>query len=304
MGLFSFLDKNKQAIDEEDNPPVKARRTRRSESSEAQEPLDPALPEKRRARRRLIGATALVLAAIIGLPMIFDSEPKPFSDDIAIQIPARDAPTTRQSAPSLPTLELSPPVNNVPVVDKPSAPVTAVAPIKSDAPAPVAKAVVPEPVQPEKEVKKEVVTKEVTKAAPKEATKEATKESAKVASKDNAKDKSGDKVKDKASDKAKDKANSKAANNKSPSDSKNAKSNKELPIRYVLQVATLANKAKADEMQEKLKKAGIKSYSQKISTNAGERIRIRVGPFVNKEEADKMRARLSKLGLSGSLQPV
>lgn len=296
MGLFSFLDKNKQAIDEEDNPPVKARRTRRSESSEAQEPLDPALPEKRRARRRLIGATALVLAAIIGLPMIFDSEPKPFSDDIAIQIPARDAPTTRQSAPSLPTLELSPPVNTVPMVDKPSAPVTAVAPIKSDAPAPVAKAVVPEPVQPEKEVKKEVVTKEVTKAAPKEATKEATKESAKVASKDNAKDKSGDK--------AKDKANSKAANNKSPSDSKNAKSNKELPIRYVLQVATLANKAKADEMQEKLKKAGIKSYSQKISTNAGERIRIRVGPFVNKEEADKMRARLSKLGLSGSLQPV
>lgn len=292
MGLFSFLDKNKQAIDEEDNPPVKARRTRRSESSEAQEPLDPALPEKRRARRRLIGATALVLAAIIGLPMIFDSEPKPFSDDIAIQIPARDAPTTRQSAPSLPTLELSPSVNTVPMVDKPSAPVTAVAPIKSDAPAPVAKAVVPEPVQPEKEVKKEVVAKEVTKAAPKEA----TKESAKVASKDNAKDK--------ASDKAKDKANSKAANNKSPSDSKNAKSNKELPIRYVLQVATLANKAKADEMQEKLKKAGIKSYSQKISTNAGERIRIRVGPFVNKEEADKMRARLSKLGLSGSLQPV
>ena len=300
MGLFSFLDKNKQAIDEEDNPPVKARRTRRSESSEAQEPLDPALPEKRRARRRLIGATALVLAAIIGLPMIFDSEPKPFSDDIAIQIPARDAPTTRQSAPSLPTLELSPSVNTVPVVEKPSAPVTAVAPIKSDAPAPVAKAVVPEPVQPEKEVKKEVVTKEVTKAAPKEATKEATKESAKVASKDNAKDKASDKAKDKA----KDKANSKAANTKSPSDSKNAKSNKELPIRYVLQVATLANKAKADEMQEKLKKAGIKSYSQKISTNAGERIRIRVGPFVNKEEADKMRARLSKLGLSGSLQPV
>jgi DedD protein len=124
MGLFSFLDKNKQANDEENNPPVKARRTRRSESSEAQEPLDPALPEKRRARRRLIGATALVLAAIIGLPMIFDSEPKPFSDEIAIQIPARDAPATRQSAPSLPPLELSPPV-----VEKPSTPVAPVAPV-------------------------------------------------------------------------------------------------------------------------------------------------------------------------------
>jgi DedD protein len=127
MGLFSFLDKNKQANDEENNPPVKARRTRRSDSSEAQEPLDPALPEKRRARRRLIGATALVLAAIIGLPMIFDSEPKPFSDEIAIQIPARDAPATRQSAPSLPPLELSPPTNRV--VEKPSAPIAPAAPV-------------------------------------------------------------------------------------------------------------------------------------------------------------------------------
>jgi DedD protein len=129
MGLFSFLDKNKQANDEENNPPVKARRTRRSESSEAQEPLDPALPEKRRARRRLIGATALVLAAIIGLPMIFDSEPKPFSDEIAIQIPARDAPATRQSAPSLPPLELSPPTNRV--VEKPSAPIAPACPYAS-----------------------------------------------------------------------------------------------------------------------------------------------------------------------------
>ena len=291
MGLFSFLDKNKQANDEENNPPVKARRTRRSESSEAQEPLDPALPEKRRARRRLIGATALVLAAIIGLPMIFDSEPKPFSDEIAIQIPARDAPATRQSAPSLPSLELSPPTNRV--VEKPSAPIAPDAPIapvpapKIDTPVPVVKNNVAEPVQAEKEVKKEV--------APKESSKEKTKE----ITKEKANDKSSDKPKDKSKDKASNKTDS-----AKQSDSKNTKSNRDLPIRYVLQVAAVENKAKADDMQEKLKKAGIKSYSQKISTNAGDRIRIRVGPFVNKEEAEKMRTRLRKLGLNGSLQPV
>jgi DedD protein len=291
MGLFSFLDKNKQANDEENNPPVKARRTRRSESSEAQEPLDPALPEKRRARRRLIGATALVLAAVIGLPMIFDSEPKPFSDEIAIQIPARDAPATRQSAPSLPSLELSTPTNRV--VEKPSAPIAPDAPIapvpapKIDTPAPVVKNNVAEPVQAEKEVKKEV--------APKESSKEKTKE----ITKEKANDKSSDKSKDKSKDKASNKTDS-----AKQSDSKNTKSNRDLPIRYVLQVAAVENKAKADDMQEKLKKAGIKSYSQKISTNAGDRIRIRVGPFVNKEEAEKMRTRLRKLGLNGSLQPV
>ncbi len=283
MGLFSFLDKNKQANDEENNPPVKARRTRRSESSEAQEPLDPALPEKRRARRRLIGAIALVLAAIIGLPMIFDSEPKPFSDEIAIQIPARDAPVTRQSAPSLPPLELSPPTNRV--VEKPSAPIAPDAPIapKIDTPAPVVKNNVAEPVQAEKEVKKEV--------APKESSKENTKEITK------------EKAKDKANDKSNNKASNKTESTKQ-SDSKNTKSNRDLPIRYVLQVAAVENKAKADDMQEKLKKAGIKSYTQKIPTSAGDRIRIRVGPFVNKEEAEKMRARLRKLGLNGSLQPV
>lgn len=283
MGLFSFLDKNKQANDEENNPPVKARRTRRSESSEAQEPLDPALPEKRRARRRLIGAIALVLAAIIGLPMIFDSEPKPFSDEIAIQIPARDAPVTRQSAPSLPPLELSPPTNRV--VEKPSAPIAPDAPIvpKIDTPAPVVKNNAAEPVQAEKEVKKEV--------APKESSKENTKEITK------------DKVKDKANDKSNNKASNKTESTKQ-SDSKNTKSNRDLPIRYVLQVAAVENKSKADDMQEKLKKAGIKSYTQKIPTSAGDRIRIRVGPFVNKEEAEKMRARLRKLGLNGSLQPV
>jgi DedD protein len=284
MGLFSFLDKNKQANDEENNPPVKARRTRRSESSEAQEPLDPALPEKRRARRRLIGAIALVLAAIIGLPMIFDSEPKPFSDEITIQIPARDAPVTRQSAPSLPPLELSPPTNRV--VEKPSTPIApdaAVAVPKIDTPAPVVKNNVAEPVQAEKEVKKEV--------APKESSKEKTKE----ITKEKASDKSNDKSKDKASNKT---------DSAKQSDSKNTKSNRDLPIRYVLQVAAVENKAKADDMQEKLKKAGIKSYTQKIPNSAGDRIRIRVGPFVNKEEAEKMRARLRKLGLNGSLQPV
>ena len=69
-------------------------------------------------------------------------------------------------------------------------------------------------------------------------------------------------------------------------------------------MAAVASKAKADELQDKLKKAGIKSHAQQISTKAGERIRIRVGPFGSKAEADKMRARLVKLGLSGTLQPV
>jgi DedD protein len=49
---------------------------------------DELLPEKKRARRRLIGALTIVLVMVIGLPMILDSEPKPVNKNIAIQIPA------------------------------------------------------------------------------------------------------------------------------------------------------------------------------------------------------------------------
>jgi DedD protein len=59
-----------------------------------------------------------------------------------------------------------------------------------------------------------------------------------------------------------------------------------------------------NELQGKLKSAGIKSYTQKVATQTGERIRIRVGPFASKEEADKMRAKLGKIGLNGTLVPA
>jgi DedD protein len=43
-------------------------------------------PERQRARHRLIGAVFLVTVAVAGLPIIFDSKPKQYNNDIAIQI--------------------------------------------------------------------------------------------------------------------------------------------------------------------------------------------------------------------------
>ena len=45
---------------------------------------------KRRGRRRLVGAIALVLAAVIVLPMVFDSEPKGSAPPVSVRIPAED----------------------------------------------------------------------------------------------------------------------------------------------------------------------------------------------------------------------
>ncbi|MGH8751178.1 MAG: SPOR domain-containing protein [Burkholderiales bacterium] len=51
---------------------------------------DEQLQFKKRARRRLIGAIALVILMVIVLPLLLDSESKPVSPDISIQIPPRN----------------------------------------------------------------------------------------------------------------------------------------------------------------------------------------------------------------------
>lgn len=103
MGLFSFGKKDDAAprrrgaeagsnrrSSQSTRVERRSRRPDRSGDAEAML-LDPTLPEKQRARRRLVGAIALVLAAIVVLPMVLDSHPKPVTDDIAIDIPSRPA---------------------------------------------------------------------------------------------------------------------------------------------------------------------------------------------------------------------
>lgn len=79
MGLFSRKDSASAR-----KPAVKPRP---SVTSEAQ-----AAEMRVRARRRLAGAVALVLTAVIVLPMLLDSEPTPVAKNIPIRTPDRQAP--------------------------------------------------------------------------------------------------------------------------------------------------------------------------------------------------------------------
>jgi DedD protein len=45
---------------------------------------------RRRGRRRLVGAIALVLLAVIVLPMVFDSEPRQSAPPVSVRIPSED----------------------------------------------------------------------------------------------------------------------------------------------------------------------------------------------------------------------
>jgi len=44
---------------------------------------------RRRARHRLMGASVLVVLGVVGFPLVFDTQPRPVSVDIAVDIPDR-----------------------------------------------------------------------------------------------------------------------------------------------------------------------------------------------------------------------
>lgn len=254
MGLFSFGGKSQQDADD-DQTPVRPRRSARAPEDE---PMDPMLPEKKRARRRLIGATALVLAAVIGLPMIFDSEPRPISQDINIQIPPRDK---------------APAMNASPMPLPPSQATQSEAP-PPEAPKPVAEASAPS--APAAEAKPEPRPASSAPVAPEKAATVAV----------------GEKRVDSLVDKP----------SAAPADA--AKSADKNKGRFIVQVAAVSNKAKVDELLQKLKRGGIEGYWQKITTKEGDRFRVRVGPFSSREEAEKMSKRIDKLGLHGTIQAI
>ena len=82
-------------------PRNSARRSSRGDDSDSQSQDS----LRARARRRLIGAVALVLLGVIVFPLVFDSKPKPVPSNIALDIPSQSkAPglAVPASAPMLP----------------------------------------------------------------------------------------------------------------------------------------------------------------------------------------------------------
>ncbi|HEY0064209.1 MAG TPA: SPOR domain-containing protein [Telluria sp.] len=295
MGLFSFLSKNKQETAGEDSGYVsrdedESARARSKRASSAGEPAarrgkaaraaadDPVLPEKKRARRRLVGAIALALAVAIGLPMILDSEPKPLASDIDIRIPSKDK-AVAQVQPA--RTEARPaPVAAADTLDKREE----IVDVPKTSAAPVPLVTVPREVA---EVKP-VTVKPAVKPDSKPELKPLAKPAEKVADKPAVKP-----VKPEVKPVLKPDAERALA----------ILEDKEVPAaapqKYIVQVAALASQEKATELQTRLKDAGIAAFTQKGS---GDLVRVRVGPF-SKDEGEKVRAKLGKLGLSGSLVP-
>ncbi len=219
---------------------------------------------RRRARHRLIGASVLVVLGVVGFPLLFDTQPRPVSVDIAVDIPDR--------ATAKPLVDTSTP--------KPlsaSAGLDAKEEVVPDAKPEVKAEAKPEPkAEAKADVKPETAMAAATGAAavaavvPKAETKpEPVKAEAKAEAKPEVKPAT------------------------KPSDSKDA------GARFVVQAGTFSDDAKLRETRSKLEKAGITTYTQVIEGKDGRRVRVRVGPYTSRDEADKVARKIKQL----SLQP-
>lgn len=237
--------------------------------------VDPMLPEKKRARRRLVGAVIITLAAIIVLPMIFDPEPQTVSQDLLIDIPSRDKPQTLSREPAKKKADEKPAV--VANADKPANEPAATASDKKEA-----------------------------------AAKAADNASGNAGKTDNAKAKpavADSKADTKSRPDAKADAKTDTAQKQDDpigqliAKNTNAHANEqEKQEKIIIQVAAVSTQDKAKELQEKLQKAGLNSYVQKVALkDGGERIRIRIGPLSGKKEVNSTCAKLSELNLPCTL---
>ena len=100
---------------------------------------------RRQARHRLIGAAVLVLVAVVGFPMVFDTSPRPIAADVPIVIPAQ--PALAPLTPAAP-VAAAPAAPTEPQVAKVEPAPATPAPVKTPTPAPEAPAKLSPPAAP------------------------------------------------------------------------------------------------------------------------------------------------------------
>lgn len=230
---------------------------------------------RKRARHRLMGSVVLVLGAVVGLPLLFDSQPRPVAIDTPIVIPDRN-----QISPLSATTGSA----KTGAIKEGLAQDQVIAAGQTGA----AKSAVTNSagLDPHEEV------------VPKDSKAEAKPE-AKLEPKSELKAEA--KSEPKSEPKSENKPDAKeAAKAKALLDGKEAPNSGDA-VRSVVQVGAYADLAKAKEARAKLESAGFKTYTQEIDTKDGKRIRVRVGPFATKEEADKTAEKIRKLNLQTSV---
>jgi DedD protein len=252
---------------------------------------------RRKARRRLVGAIVLALAAAILLPMLLEKEPRPLGDDVSVKIPPVDEgkfvnKLTGKSGESeaLPKADKKADTKAAP----PKAEPRSDAATTSTASAPAANAA-PESVP----AKKSIADSE---RAVMQATRASTKGAEALAA---APAETRIETKPYASE------GSTPAPEEKPLTASAAPTQMAAPPAstakgegFVVQLAAFADDKGANSLANKLKKAGYAAFVEPVHTSRGTLWRVRVGGFGSKTDADAARAKLKGEGYSGIVAPA
>jgi DedD protein len=249
---------------------------------------------RKRAKHRLIGSAVLVLAAVVGFPLLFDTQPRPIAVDIPIEIPGKNS-VKPLATPGKSEVTPAPASTTSVATSSSLTPKEEIVIEKAIGSPPVAVSTpaLPGLIAPKKEAKPE--PKPESKPAPKPEIKAESKAEPKAESK--AEVKPEPKPKPEPALKTDDGARAKALLDGQTAAAPAASGQE----RLVVQVGAFADADKAKEVRQKLEKAGLKTYTQVAETSDGKRIRVRVGPFGSKAEADKAAGKIKALDLPAAI---
>lgn len=230
-------------------------------AADVQEGLD----LRRRARRRLIGAVALVLALVVVPPWIMDLEPKPVATRLSVEIPSQDA------------AQLKPPA-------RPAAADAATKPADSVKPPASAKSAA---VAPTDNASRSLDSRTVAALGAPKTAEPAAAEAAKA---------SGDAPA--APPKPAAPASKPAEAAKKPAEAPSVQAARAPAGEgFVVPLGAFGNPENAKQLQARLAKEGIQTYAEPVRTAAGEQTRVRAGPYPSREAAEKVRGRVKEMGI-------
>jgi DedD protein len=247
---------------------------------------------RRRARHRLIGAAVLVLVAVIGFPLVFDTQPRPVAVDVAIQIPdrAKSKPLVMPSADPQGAASRAGAMADVAATKSPaSAGVVGPSQVAPRASLDAREEIVTgssesKQAQPSVKLSSPAINTEVARG-PASAPRAELKPEAKAEAKPPAARPADDGSRARALLDGKDVAPPAAVDGQ----------------RFIVQVGAFSDPAKARETRLKVERAGLTTYTQVVDTPEGKRTRVRVGPFASRAEADKAAARIQGLELPAAI---
>jgi DedD protein len=224
---------------------------------------------RRQARQRLIGAAVLVVLAVTGFPLVFDTQPRPVSDDMSIDIPSK-----AKQDPVQPPAPLAAHSGAVPAGAEGSGNVGEPKQSLSDKEELVA------------EVEKANPTPVVSTAAASKSDKSKAPAAKTETAKIEANKADAAKALAALTDTAKPKSGSDDAGKSDGSEK-----------HYLVQTGSFLEEAKVRETRNKLEKAGLKTFTQVVEAKDGKRTRVRLGPFATKAEAEQAAEKAKSLQL-------